>query len=156
MKNNPSYNIHGPLTQTVASSIAFHTSRFLPILRNQNPSTLAMLLPPSRASASFLKTSALNFLKAASILALLSGSFDRVRLAEKPPVRMPVSPPKRRPPAPKKRYVVISPRVVGLRIGSSSAVGIASTSDSHSSACNSTHTSSDLFVGRTLTHMIPW
>ena len=95
---------------------------FPPRVQDQNPSTPATPLPPSRLSASFLMTSALNFLKAASILALLSGSLVIVRLAEALPVRTPVSPPKKRPPALKKKYVAMSPRVVGLTRGAMSGI----------------------------------
>ena len=117
-------------------AIASHTPQFFPRTQGQNPSTPAIPLPPSRSSASFRRTSALNFLKAASILTLLSGSLDMVRLAEALPVRRPVSPPKKRPPVPKKKYVATSPSVVGLRTRSRSAVGMASTHGSQPSASN--------------------
>lgn len=117
-------------------AIAFRTPHSFTRIRGQNPSTPAIPLPPSRSPASFRRISALNFLKAASILALLSGSLDIVRLAEALPVRRPVSPPKKRPPVPKKKYVATSPRVVGLRTESRSAVGIASTHSAQASACN--------------------
>ena len=93
-----------------------------PRVWDQNPSALATPLPPSRSSASFLRISALNFLKAASILALLSGSLVIVRPADALPVRRPVSPPKKRPPALKKKYVAMSPRAVGFRSGAMSGI----------------------------------
>jgi hypothetical protein len=74
-----------------------------------------ILSPPSNLSASFLRASALNFLKARSILSRVSVSLVMILPALKLPVRSPVSPPTKRPPAVKKKYVARSPKREGRR-----------------------------------------
>lgn len=83
----------------------------------QSPSKSATPSFLSKASASFLRTSALNLRNAVSIRSLASGSRLIALTAEPLPVRKPVSPPIKRPPKPKKVYAATSPRVEGLRKG---------------------------------------
>jgi hypothetical protein len=73
--------------------------------------------PASNSWICFLKTSALKFRNAASILFLLASSFAIVLFALHAPVITPVSPPTKIPPAAKKVYVAISPSVVGFSSG---------------------------------------
>lgn len=87
-------------------------SRSSPIV-NYSPSNSVTPLLVSSASASFLRTSALNLRNAVSILSLLSVSRLIVFPADALPVKTPVSPPMKRPPNPKKVYAATSPSVEG-------------------------------------------
>jgi len=95
----------------------------------QSPSKSATPSFLSKASASFLRTSALNLRNAVSIRSLASGSRLIVLIA-KP---QPVSPPIKRPPKQKKVYATTSPRVEGLRKGLTSGTA----SDYGKSRCQS-------------------
>jgi hypothetical protein len=65
----------------------------------------------------------LNFRKAVSIRARVSGFDEMLLAANVEPLSKPNSPPKKSPPPAKKKYVAKSPRVVGLSRGVMSGIG---------------------------------